>query len=79
MCNQLFFLIHSGTFRTSLHWGCNSTGMHLFITIHVYIKNIKTVYNLLHKTMLFFPLQINGINVRKCRHEEVVSLLFPSV
>ncbi|XP_031525173.1 gamma-1-syntrophin [Papio anubis] len=24
-------------------------------------------------------LQINGINVRKCRHEEVVSLLFPNV
>ncbi|KAM7319835.1 hypothetical protein ACRRTK_021518 [Alexandromys fortis] len=35
----------------------------------------KPVCNTLCETGNFLPLQINGINVRKCRHEEVVQVL----
>uniref|UniRef100_A0A8P0THG6 Syntrophin gamma 1 n=1 Tax=Canis lupus familiaris TaxID=9615 RepID=A0A8P0THG6_CANLF len=38
-------------------------------------QNINSIHSMPHETIIFFSLQINGINVRKCRHEEVVQVL----
>lgn len=46
------------------------------IYYHLWGRQEKPGYNILCGTEYFLSLQINGINVRKCRHEEVVSLLF---
>lgn len=74
MCNQFSFSLHSGAVRTAFYWGCHSTGMHFSIIFCVQ-PNIKAIHSTPRETMPPFPLQINGINVRKCRHEEVVSFL----
>lgn len=39
-------------------------------------QNINSIHRMLGETIIFLSLQINGINVRKCRHEEVVSFLY---
>uniref|UniRef100_G1TBW4 Syntrophin gamma 1 n=1 Tax=Oryctolagus cuniculus TaxID=9986 RepID=G1TBW4_RABIT len=48
--------------------------VHILSLLHMCNQN-KEICKILCETTIFFSLQINGINVRKCRHEEVVQVL----
>lgn len=54
MHNHLSFSIHSGTFRVTLYWGCNSTGMHFTTIFCVQPKHkVSSQYTTRNYALLF--------------------------